>query len=201
MMPVTNLARMVVANTLRSKRHFVLSAFGIVIGIGAFVLFLALTQKAGHVLEKVFPVDEVEVVAPTVAVGPLDQYAGHILCGCEEGLDPVVGDLTVKLVVDAVRQTDHRAVLACGRQLQRREQMIDLREQAAAREPAGDRAATQACGQELGVGHDAVLGARDGRDHPVGRGGVLLRFAIRTSSITPPSLRQLRATDLHASAT
>jgi hypothetical protein len=72
MMPAKNLARMVVANTLRSPRHFILSAFGIVIGIGAFVLFLALTQRAGAVLEKVFPLDEVEVVAPTVAVGPLD---------------------------------------------------------------------------------------------------------------------------------
>jgi hypothetical protein len=72
MMPPKKLLRMVVANTLRSPRHFILSAFGIVIGIGAFVLFLALTQRAGEVLEKVFPIDEVQVVAPTVAVGPLD---------------------------------------------------------------------------------------------------------------------------------
>jgi ABC-type lipoprotein release transport system permease subunit len=68
MMPVGNLAKMVVANTLRSPRHFILSAFGIVIGIGAFVLFLALTQKAGTVLEKVFPVEEVKVVAPQVSL-------------------------------------------------------------------------------------------------------------------------------------
>lgn len=68
MMPANNLVRMVVANTLRSPRHFILSAFGIVIGIGAFVLFLALTQKAGHVLEEVFPLDEVQVVAPRVSL-------------------------------------------------------------------------------------------------------------------------------------
>ena len=68
MMPAKNLVRMVVANTLRSPRHFILSAFGIVIGIGAFVLFLALTQKAGHVLEEVFPLDEVQVVAPRVSL-------------------------------------------------------------------------------------------------------------------------------------
>lgn len=68
MMPATNLVRMVVGNTLRSPRHFILSAFGIVIGIGAFVLFLALTQKAGHVLEEVFPLDEVQVVAPRVSL-------------------------------------------------------------------------------------------------------------------------------------
>src|SRR5205814_9373092 len=45
-----------------------LSAFGIVIGIGAFVLFLALTQRAGTVLEKIFPLDEVQVVAPRVSL-------------------------------------------------------------------------------------------------------------------------------------
>ena len=68
MMPVGNLAKMVFANTVRSPRHFILSAFGIVIGIGAFVLFLALTQRAGTVLEQVFPVEEVKVVAPQVAL-------------------------------------------------------------------------------------------------------------------------------------
>lgn len=67
-MPFNSLARMVMANTLRSPRHFILSAFGIVIGIGAFVLFLALTQRAGEVLEKVFPLDEVQVVAPRVSL-------------------------------------------------------------------------------------------------------------------------------------
>src|SRR5688572_7969734 len=68
MMPVGNLAKMVIANTVRSPRHFILSAFGIVIGIGAFVLFLALTQKAGTVLEQVFPIEEVKVVAPSVSL-------------------------------------------------------------------------------------------------------------------------------------
>src|SRR5436190_1567166 len=41
MMPAGNLVRMVAANTLRSRRHFVLSAFGIVIGIATFVAFPA----------------------------------------------------------------------------------------------------------------------------------------------------------------
>jgi len=67
-MPLNNLGKLVISNTLRSPRHFILSAFGIVIGIGAFVLFLALTQKAGSVLEKVFPVEEVKVVAPSVSL-------------------------------------------------------------------------------------------------------------------------------------
>ncbi len=68
MMPFGSLARIVLANTVRSKRHFILSAFGIVIGIGAFVLFLALTQRAGSVLEMVFPLDEVQVIAPRVSL-------------------------------------------------------------------------------------------------------------------------------------
>ncbi|MBA3539112.1 MAG: ABC transporter permease [Deltaproteobacteria bacterium] len=68
MMPLKNLTRMVVANTLRSRRHFILSAFGIVIGIATFVLFLASTEQVGKVLEKIFPVEEVEVVAPQVSL-------------------------------------------------------------------------------------------------------------------------------------
>ena len=68
MMPARNLARMVLRNTMRSKRHFILSAFGIVVGIGAFVLFLALTQRAGAVLEEVFPVGEVQVVPKRVSL-------------------------------------------------------------------------------------------------------------------------------------
>ena len=67
-MPVKSLARMVVANTLRSRRHFILSAFGIVIGISTFVLFLASTEQVGAVLEKIFPLDQVQVVAPRASL-------------------------------------------------------------------------------------------------------------------------------------
>ena len=68
MMPSGNLARMVVANTLRSRRHFVLSAFGIVIGIATFVVFLASTEQVGTVLEKIFPVEQVQVIAPRASL-------------------------------------------------------------------------------------------------------------------------------------
>src|SRR6476620_2665878 len=68
MMPFGNLARMVVGNTLRSRRHFVLSAFGIVIGIATFVVFLASTEQIGAVLEKIFPLDQVQVVAPRASL-------------------------------------------------------------------------------------------------------------------------------------
>jgi putative ABC transport system permease protein len=68
MMPIGNLARMVAANTMRSRRHFVLSAFGIVIGIATFVVFLASTEQVGLVLEKAFPLDQVQVVAPRASL-------------------------------------------------------------------------------------------------------------------------------------
>jgi ABC-type lipoprotein release transport system permease subunit len=67
-MPAGNLVRMVAANTLRSRRHFALSAFGIVIGIATFVVFLASTEQVGAVLEKIFPVEQVSVVAPRASL-------------------------------------------------------------------------------------------------------------------------------------
>lgn len=68
MMPVRNLVRMVAANTVRSPRHFVLSAFGIVIGIATFVVFLASTEQVAAVLEKIFPLEQVQVVAPRASL-------------------------------------------------------------------------------------------------------------------------------------
>ena len=68
MMPAGKLAKMVAANTMRSRRHFILSAFGIVIGIATFVLFLASTEQVGSVLEKIFPLDQVQVVAPRASL-------------------------------------------------------------------------------------------------------------------------------------
>src|SRR5438067_12523694 len=64
MMPAGNLVKMVAANTTRSPRHFILSAFGIVIAIATFVLFLASTEQVAAVLEKIFPVEEVEAIPP-----------------------------------------------------------------------------------------------------------------------------------------
>jgi putative ABC transport system permease protein len=68
MMPIGNLAKMVGANTMRSPRHFVLSAFGIVIGISTFVVFLASTEQVAAVLEKIFPLEQVQVVAPRASL-------------------------------------------------------------------------------------------------------------------------------------
>lgn len=69
MMPPRNLVRMVLANTTRSPRHFILSAFGVVVGIGAFVFFLAGALGVSNVLlGKVFPLDQVEVIAPHTSI-------------------------------------------------------------------------------------------------------------------------------------
>jgi putative ABC transport system permease protein len=73
MMPLGKLARVVVKNTVRSPRHFVLSAFGIVIGIASFVFFLGLSMGVRNVLlGKIFPLEEVSVVAPVASFGGFD---------------------------------------------------------------------------------------------------------------------------------
>ncbi|ACY15962.1 ABC transporter permease [Haliangium ochraceum] len=65
MMPTPKLVRLVARNLARSPRHFALSAFGIVVGIAAFVFFLGLSLGVKSVvLGELFPVDRVEVVAP-----------------------------------------------------------------------------------------------------------------------------------------
>jgi ABC-type antimicrobial peptide transport system permease subunit len=71
-MPARSLMRMVMANTMRSPRHFVLSSFGIVIGIAAFVFSLALSSGVEKVVLGVFPLEEVEVIAPSVSLAGKD---------------------------------------------------------------------------------------------------------------------------------
>lgn len=68
MMPKRKLWRMVAGNTVRSRRHFVFSAIGVVIGIGAFVFFLAGLLRVQTVLYSVFPLEQVEVIAPHTSI-------------------------------------------------------------------------------------------------------------------------------------
>jgi putative ABC transport system permease protein len=68
MMPMRNLTQMVVENTIRSPRHFIFSAVGVIIGIGAFVFFLAGVLRVQNVLYDVFPLEEVEVIAPHTSI-------------------------------------------------------------------------------------------------------------------------------------
>jgi putative ABC transport system permease protein len=73
MMPTAKLVTMVARNTVRSPKHFVLSAFGIVIGIASFVFFLGLSLGVRNVvLGKIFPIEVVEVIRPRSSLGGLD---------------------------------------------------------------------------------------------------------------------------------
>jgi ABC-type lipoprotein release transport system permease subunit len=72
MMPPRNLVTMIVKNTVRSPKHFALSAFGIVIGISAFVFFVALALGVSSVILEIFPLDVVEVTAPRASFAGKD---------------------------------------------------------------------------------------------------------------------------------
>ena len=71
-MPFSKLVRLVGQNAVRNRRHFILSGFGIVVGIAAFVFFLALSMGVRDWVLQMFPIDRVEVIAPrTALVGSL----------------------------------------------------------------------------------------------------------------------------------
>jgi len=68
------LARIVVANLRSNGIHFLLASIGVVVGIAAFAFFLALGAGVRSiVLGKIFPLDQLEVVAKTMSLdlGPL----------------------------------------------------------------------------------------------------------------------------------
>jgi putative ABC transport system permease protein len=72
MMPGGKLFRLVGRNAVRNRRHFILSGFGIVVGIASFVFFLALSMGVRTWVLEMFPIDRVEVIAPrTALVGAL----------------------------------------------------------------------------------------------------------------------------------
>ena len=68
------LARIVAANLRSNAVHFLLASIGVVVGIAAFAFFLALGAGVRSiVLGKIFPLDQLEVVAKTMSMnlGPL----------------------------------------------------------------------------------------------------------------------------------
>ena len=72
MMSPGRLSRLVLQNAARNRRHFALSAFGIVVGIAAFVFFLSLSMGVRTWVLQMFPIDQVEVIAPrTSLIGAL----------------------------------------------------------------------------------------------------------------------------------
>ncbi len=73
-MKPTKLVRIVGANLRSNAVHFLLASIGVVVGIAAFAFFLALGAGVRNVvLGKIFPLDQLEVVAKTMSLdlGPL----------------------------------------------------------------------------------------------------------------------------------
>ncbi len=67
------LARLVATNALSNRRRLALHTFGLVVGIASFAFFLSLSMSVRSVfLEEIFPLDEVEVVAPRVGAADVD---------------------------------------------------------------------------------------------------------------------------------
>lgn len=74
MMAPRNLARLVLRGAMQNRRRLALHTFGLVIGIASFAFFLSLSMAVrGVVLEDLFPLDEVEVVAPRVGAVELEE--------------------------------------------------------------------------------------------------------------------------------
>ncbi len=66
------LVRLVLHNARRHRREFILSGFGIMVGVAAFVFFLALSMGVSNKVLEVFPLERVEVIAPTAGVAGID---------------------------------------------------------------------------------------------------------------------------------
>lgn len=59
-------------NAKRHRKEFVLSGFGIVVGVAAFVFFLSLSMGVRNKVLEVFPLERVEVIAPTAGLAGAD---------------------------------------------------------------------------------------------------------------------------------
>ena len=61
-MPLAKLIRVVLQNIARSKKNFIFSSIGIIVGITTFTFFIALSQGVrDRVLNRMFPIDQLEV--------------------------------------------------------------------------------------------------------------------------------------------
>ncbi len=76
-MAFEKLIRVVIQNIKRSKKNFIFSSIGIIVGISTFTFFLALSQGiSDRVLNRIFPIDQLEVEPiGGVAAGATDQGA------------------------------------------------------------------------------------------------------------------------------
>jgi len=96
-------------NIVRNPRNFAFASTGIVLGISAFVFFIALGHGVRvNVLERVFVVDQLEVVPRTVEVGAFESRG--LFAGSGTGLDDyTIEDISAIEGVQAVLPRQHIA--------------------------------------------------------------------------------------------
>jgi ABC-type lipoprotein release transport system permease subunit len=99
---------LIAANIRRQPRNFILSVSGIVLGVGAFLFFTALGAGVRqNVLQRIFVVDQLEVVPRSVEMGAL--RTGGIFGGAARLDDATVAQLAALDGVVAVYPKQHLA--------------------------------------------------------------------------------------------
>ncbi|MFT7623445.1 MAG: ABC-type lipoprotein release transport system permease subunit [Myxococcota bacterium] len=95
-MPLAKLLRVVFQNISRSKKNFIFSSIGIIVGISTFTFFIALSEGIqDRVLNRIFPIDQLEIEPIGGVAGAVDENASEGMAG----------------VLDSgPRRMDHRAV-------------------------------------------------------------------------------------------
>ncbi|GEM_PF-430127 len=78
-MTVRKMASIVFQNVRRNKKHFVFASIGITVGVSVFSFFLALTFGVREeILNKIYPVDLIEVEPSKVNIGGFKSQVGRI---------------------------------------------------------------------------------------------------------------------------
>ena len=76
-MPFVKLIRVVLQNVSRSKKNFVFSSIGIIVGISTFTFFIALSGGIRErVLNRIFPIDQLEIEALAGVSNAAEQAVG-----------------------------------------------------------------------------------------------------------------------------
>ena len=80
-MPLRKLLHVVIQNIARSKKNFIFSSIGIIVGITTFTFFIALSQGIqDRVLNKIFPIDQLEIepIGGVAAAATSDEEEGGL---------------------------------------------------------------------------------------------------------------------------
>jgi len=88
-MPLKKLLHVVLVNISRSKKNFIFSSIGIIVGISTFTFFIALSQGIqDRVLNRIFPIDQLEIEPiGGVAASSSDEGVAGVLTGGPRLLD------------------------------------------------------------------------------------------------------------------